>query len=134
MNLVAQLFVVLTIIAFNAYVIHILRKEMIEYQYALTWLGAGMAMLVIAAFPQILWAISAFLGIAIPLNLLYFLAILLGFFLTFQIMINISRMRRHIYELIQEVSILKKQVDIAQNQSADAGQLESGSAPSEETT
>jgi hypothetical protein len=121
MNLVAQLFVVLTIVAFNAYVIHILRKEMIEYQYALTWLFAGMAMLVIAAFPQILWTISTFIGIAIPLNLLYFLAILLGFFLTFQIMINISRMRRHIYELIQEVSILKKQVEAQKTPVADQG-------------
>lgn len=108
MHGVTQIFVILSIIGFFWYIIHILRKELIEYQYALMWLGAGLGMLFFAIFPEALWFISEHLGIGVPLNLVYFSVILLGLILTFQIIISISKMRRKIYELIQEVSMLKK--------------------------
>jgi len=110
MQTITQIFAILTIILFNVYIIHILRKELIEYQYALMLLGAGLAMLVFAAFPQALGAISYFLGIGVPLNLIYFGAILFVLALIFQTIVALSRMRRSIYELIQEVSILKLQI------------------------
>ncbi len=110
MQTITQVFAILSIILFNAYIIYILRKEMIEYQYALMLLGAGLAMLVFAAFPQALGAISYFLGIGVPLNLIYFGAILFILALIFQTIVALSRMRRSIYDLIQEVSILKLQI------------------------
>ena len=111
MHGVTQIFVILSIIGFFWYIIHILRKELIEYQYALMWLGAGLGMLFFAIFPEALWFISEHLGIGVPLNLVYFSVILLGLILTFQIIISVSKMRRKIYELIQEVSMLKKKLD-----------------------
>ena len=110
MDIVTRVFAIATIIIFNLYIIHILRKELIEYKYALMWIGAGLAMLFFAAYPEAIWTISDFLNIGVPLNLVYFSVIMLGLILTFQIIISISKMRRSIYELIQEVSILKKRV------------------------
>ena len=124
MHGVTQIFVILSIIGFFWYIIHILRKELIEYQYALMWLGAGLGMLFFAIYPEALWFISEQLGIGVPLNLVYFSVILLGLILTFQIIISISKMRRKIYELIQEVSMLKK----ALHEQEAAGQDESARA------
>lgn len=107
---ITQIFVIISIIGFFAYIIHILRKELIEYQYALMWLGAGLGMLIFAVFPEALWYISEHLGIGVPLNLVYFSVIILGLILTFQIIISISKMRRKMVELIQEVSMLKKRL------------------------
>lgn len=129
MHGVTQIFVILSIMGFFWYIIYILRKELIEYQYALMWLGAGFGMLFFAIFPEALWFISEHLGIGVPLNLVYFSVILLGLILTFQIIISISKMRRKIYELIQEVSMLKK----ALHEQAAAGQAESAPAEPRQT-
>ncbi len=110
MDIVTQIFVIISVLLFNLYIIHILRKELIEYQYALMWLVSGFLMLVFAIFPGLLATLSKLLGIGIPLNLVYFAVILMGFVFTFQIIINISKMRKSNYELVQELSILKKQV------------------------
>ena len=110
MDIVTQIFVIISVLLFNLYIIHILRKELIEYQYALMWLVSGILMLVFAIFPSLLATLSRWLGIGVPLNLVYFAVILMGFGFTFQIIINISKMRKSNYELVQEVSILKKQV------------------------
>ena len=110
MQTVTQIFSILIILLFNWYILHILRKELIEYQYALLLLGAGLGMLLFAAFPQLLFHISSWLGFGVPLNFIYFAAVLLILALVFQVIVMISRMRRSIVELIQEVSILKVEI------------------------
>ncbi|NCA98753.1 MAG: DUF2304 domain-containing protein [Clostridia bacterium] len=110
MQTVTQIFSILIILLFNWYILHILRKELIEYQYALLLLGAGLGMLLFAAFPQLLFHISSWLGFGVPLNFIYFAAVLLILALIFQVIVMISRMRRSIVELIQEVSILKVEI------------------------
>lgn len=121
MQTVTQIFSILIILLFNGYIIHILRKELIEYQYALLLLGAGLGMLIFAAFPQTLFHISSWLGFGIPLNFVYFAAVLLILALIFQAIVMISRMRRSIVELIQEVSILKKRIIEMENKTELSG-------------
>lgn len=116
MHIITQAFTIIIILLFNAYVIHILRKELLEYQYALMLLGAGLGMLFFAVFPGSLNTLSHLLGIGIPLNLIYFGAILFCLLLIFQLIVAVSRMRRSIYELVQEVSILKKRLKEAEQQ------------------
>jgi hypothetical protein len=118
MHIITQAFTVIIILLFNAYVIHVLRKELLEYQYALMLLGAGLGMLFFAIFPSSLTALSHLLGIGIPLNLIYFAAILFCLLLIFQLIVAVSRMRRSIYELVQEVSILKKRLLEAEQQAS----------------
>lgn len=126
MGLTTQLFAIITILLFNAYIIHILRKELIEYQYAIGWMLAGLVMLVIAINPRILIWISATLGIGVPLNLIYFAVIMIGLLFTIQMIISITRMRKSIYELTQELSILKKKIQ-DEDQKADVPSDSKGS-------
>jgi len=110
MNIYSQIFVVLIVIIFNLYIIWILRKEMLDYQYALTWMAAGLVMLLFSLFPNLLADLATFLGIGVPLNLTFFLGILFAFLLIFRVIISYSKMKKKLYQVVQQLAILENEV------------------------
>jgi hypothetical protein len=74
------------------------------------WLFAGIIMLVFSIFPQLLALLSNFLGIAIPLNLVFFLGVILALYLIFTLMISYTSLNKKLIQLTQEISILEHEL------------------------
>lgn len=110
MNLYSQIFVVVIVVVFNLYIVWILRKEMLDYQYAITWMSAGVVMLILSLFPGILTGIADILGIGIPLNLTFFIGILFVLLLIFRIIISYSKMKKKLYQVVQKLAILENEI------------------------
>lgn len=105
-----QAITILLTLLFNIYVIRALRREQIDYKYALVWLSAGIMMLIFAIFPALLSIIATTLGIGLPLNMLFFLAILFLLIISFRISITIADLKRRIYTLTQTTAILENKI------------------------
>lgn len=119
MNLPAQIFVILAVVIFLIYIIAKLIQERLEFKYALIWIGSGIIMLVLAAFPGILARIAELLSIGLPLNLVFFLGILLNLVITFALTITYSKFKNMLYRSVQNIAILEYEIDRLKNRSSD---------------
>lgn len=106
MSIYAQVFVVLIILAFLCYVVAKLRKEQIEFKYAFVWIISGIAILILAVFPGILAWLASAIGIGVPLNLVFFLGIILNLVISFALTVTYSKLKNMIYRVTQMSAII----------------------------
>ncbi|MBQ1843194.1 MAG: DUF2304 domain-containing protein [Lachnospiraceae bacterium] len=111
MNFRLQLVVAVVIILAMIYISNKVRKKQVELKYALIWYGLGVVYLLFDLIPPLQTAICSLLGIAVPINLLIFLAIGLILLIVFQQVIIVSAQTRRITRLTQEVGILNAELD-----------------------
>jgi hypothetical protein len=93
-----------------ALVIELTRRHRLSDGYALTWIACAVALLAISVFRGALDRIALWLGIYYPPALLLLALIALVFVAALSFSIVVSRQRRQIERLIQEVAILEAQL------------------------
>lgn len=98
------LFVLILIIVF------LMRRQLRE-KYATLWLVVGLAILVLGVFPGLLGWLAGFLGVAVPSNLLFSLALALLVGVALHLSWELSRAEEEIRRVAEEVAILRTQVD-----------------------
>jgi len=106
MSLFTQIFVALIILSFLFYVVSKLRREQIEFKYALVWIISGIVILLLSIFPDILTWMATSIGIGLPLNLVFFLGIILNLIISFALTITYSKLKNMIYRVTQMNAIL----------------------------
>jgi len=106
MSIFSQIFVALIVVVFLFYVVSKLRKEQIEFKYALVWIISGIIILLLAVFPGILAWAAAVIGVGLPLNLVFFLGIILNLFISFALTVTYSKLKNMIYRVTQMNAIL----------------------------
>lgn len=109
MNIKIQIIVADFIILALAYIVNMIRKKALELRYALAWIGVGIGVLVLDIFPGLMEVISKILGIADPVNMLFFLGFCFSLIIIFVLTVAISRMSIRIKELAQELALYKKE-------------------------
>lgn len=109
MNIKIQIIVAGFIIFALAYIVNMIRKKALELRYALAWIGVGIGVLILDIFPRLMEVISKMLGIADPVNMLFFLGFCFSLIIIFVLTVAISRMSIRIKELAQELALYKKE-------------------------
>ena len=103
------------IIAFGFIIIlltlYILKKGRIPVKYSLVWLFAGTIILIFGIIPNFFDIVSKFLGFELPSNLAFSLMIAILIFINLSLTIIVSGQKEKTRLLIQEISILKKELD-----------------------
>lgn len=92
-------------------VFEMLRRKVLREKYAALWLVVGLATLVLAAFPQLLANIARTLGVQVPSNLLFALAILLALGVCLHLSWEISVVEDETRILAEEVAILRADLE-----------------------
>lgn len=110
MSVRIQIFIIVVCVIFFLYVANLLRKKKIDFKYALGWLALGLIILFLAAFPNVLAWISTQIGIASPVNMLFFFGLCLSLCMIFSQSVSLSRANDSIKKLAQELAILKKTI------------------------
>lgn len=90
-----------------------LRAGHIREKYAALWLVVSIAIVVVTVWPGLLAAISAWIGVQVPSNLLFFTAILLLLGVCFHLSLEASRLEDATRVLSEEVALLRERVDRA---------------------
>jgi hypothetical protein len=101
-------------------VVLLLRRQLRE-KYAILWLLIGTAILVLSVFPSMLVSLSTFLGVAVPSNLIFSLAIVLLVGVTLHLSWELSQAEGEIRRIAEEVAILRTGVERIQTNISSIG-------------
>lgn len=80
-------------------IIELMRKGTLRERHAVWWFFGGVLALVIAIFPQVLTWASKLLGIEVPVNLIFFIAIGLLFLVSLQYGAELTRIEARMRDL-----------------------------------
>lgn len=108
-------------------VLELLRRGILRERFAILWLAVGAALVVGAAFPDLLRAVATALGFEIPSNLLFFIAIIFLLLVCVQLTYEVSRLEARTRRLVEDLALLTTQVQDGARR--DGGAI---SAPAEE--
>lgn len=99
-------FLILAILVCTFVVIQV-RNQRMKERYAALWLIIGAIIIVLGAFPTLLNGVADFVGVALPVNLLFLLSILLLMGVSIHLTLELSRLSEKTRILAEEVAILK---------------------------
>ena len=99
-------FLILAILVCTCVVVQVRHQRMKE-RYAALWLIIGAIIIVLGAFPNLLNGVADFVGVALPVNLLFLLSILLLMGVSIHLTLELSRLSEKTRILAEEVAILK---------------------------
>ncbi len=86
-------------------VLVLLRFYFLPEKYAVIWLCAAIASIILSIFPDILTAIANFFGISGPINLLFFLAFFVVLLLLMQLSLELARTREELRKIVQSLAV-----------------------------
>ena len=76
MSIKIQLIVVIGALISMCVLLNMIRKKQLELRYTLSWLAVGTSVIILACFPGVLEWMAKFVGIASPVNMLFFFGFL----------------------------------------------------------
>lgn len=88
-----------------------IRKQKISIRYSIVWFAMALAIFIVGAFPGIIELINRLFGFAIIANLIVGFLMALLSAVTLVLTFYITKQKKQINMLIQEVSILKRRVE-----------------------
>ena len=103
----ASVFFLILSVLVCAFVIVQVRHQRMKERYAALWLIIGAIIIVLGAFPNLLNGVADFVGVALPVNLLFLLSILLLMGVSIHLTLELSRLSEKTRILAEEVAILK---------------------------
>ena len=89
--------------------LNMIRKKQLELRYTLSWLAVGTSVIILACFPGVLEWMAKFVGIASPVNMLFFFGFLFSLAIILVLTVSISRMSVRVKRLAQEIALLREE-------------------------
>ena len=106
-----QIVAILFLLAILVTIIYILRKGRITIKYALVWLFACMVLFIFVLFPGLMNNLSNILGFEVGSNMIFAGLIAMLIFINIALTVIVSGQSSKIRLLIQEVSMLKENIN-----------------------
>jgi len=106
MSTVTYIFGIVAAVLALVAIVELMRRATLRERHAVWWLVGGVLTLVVAVFPQLLAWTARGLGIAIPLNLIFFVAIGLLFLVSLQYGAELTRTEEKLRTLAEHTAEL----------------------------
>ncbi|MCR2810251.1 MULTISPECIES: DUF2304 domain-containing protein [unclassified Microbacterium] len=100
-------------------VVWMLLARKLREKYAVMWLIIGLAVLVLGVFPQLLLRLTETLGVQVPANLLFSLAIVLLLGVTLHLSWELSQAEDEIRRVAEEAAIARTEIAALHDRVAD---------------
>ena len=91
-------------------IISMIRKEKLDLKYSLSWIIINIVILVLGMFPQMIDWIARLIGVATPINAVFFFGIVFQMLITFSLTVAQYRNSKKLKDLAQKVALLEKQI------------------------
>lgn len=123
MNARTQILIFVVVLGALLVLINMIRSKKLELKYALSWLFVGVGILILDLCPVLVEDIAAVFGVAVPINMLFFLGFCFSLIIIFTLTVTVSRMSNKIKELTQEMALFENELMMRQmNQKAEEDQ------------
>ena len=100
-----QVLAIIMAVALLVAVVILLRSYVLPEKYAVIWLVASVAAIVLSAWPGLLDTVSRFFGISQPINLLFVGAFFVVFLLLMQVTLELARTRDELRKAVQRLAL-----------------------------
>lgn len=104
-------------------IVELVRRRKLNEEYSFLWLSIGIILLFAAIFPELLNWISEMMGTELPINALFFMALIFLMLLGVFFSLKMSVLSNRIKKLSQKIAILE--FEIKEKQNADRDQTKS---------
>lgn len=102
-----QVILIIGSLLFMLFTLYMLRKEKLELRYSLLWFVTAVAAIAVAIKPEILILLSQMIGVEMPSNLVFAMAIFFLLIIVFSLSLALSRLGARQRELTQQVGLLE---------------------------
>lgn len=106
-----KIFLLVCLLLVFVFVMNEIKKKKLVLQYTLSWLFLIVGLAVVILIPEVLNIISSLIGIAVPVNTIFFLGFLFALIIIFNLTSAVSKMSVEITRLTQELALLKKKAE-----------------------
>ena len=110
MTLTSYIFGIVAALLILVVVIELLRRRHLRERHAVWWFIAGLLALVAGVFPGTLAWAASLLGIAVPINLVFFVSIAILFLVCLQFSSELTRLESKTRRLAERVAIMELQL------------------------
>ena len=107
MNIQLQSTIVIVVIIAMIILVLMVRKKHLELRYSLVWFLMGLGVLVLAIFPSLMFGLSSAMGIADPVNMLFFIGFCFSLAIIFTLTMAVSRTSKRMKDLAQAIALLQ---------------------------
>ncbi len=111
MTLKLQIIVAIILVTGLLYILSLVRNNRLELKHAISWISVGIIVLILDCFPILMEKLAKLLGIASPVNMIFFLAFLFSLIIILAMSVALSIASSSVKKLVQEVALLKARVD-----------------------
>lgn len=105
------LFAVTLCVLTVAFLVQLLRRRWIREKYAGIWIVVAVGIAAFGAFPGLAGRVSELVGVEIPANLVFAIAIVTLLAVCIQLSIGVSQLDERVRTLTEEVAILRLRVE-----------------------
>ncbi|MCW2779211.1 MAG: hypothetical protein JWN17_2936 [Frankiales bacterium] len=92
-------------------IVELLRRRQLTEKYAVIWLTVGLGIVVLAVSPGLLTRAADLVGVAVPSNLLFFVAGIVLLLVCLQLSFETSRLEDETRSLAEEVALLRQELE-----------------------
>lgn len=92
------------------YIVRNVQKKIVSFKYGLGWILISVVIMIFAISPAVLTGISHFFGVADPVNMLFFMGMILLILIIFSLSKSVSDLSDKVKQLAQELAIAKKDI------------------------
>ena len=89
------------------YIVDLLRRGRLRERHAVLWLFAALAALIVSIAPGILVSAADALGVDVPVNLMFFVAIVVLFLVSIQHSTELTKIEEQNRKLVETVALLE---------------------------
>ena len=104
-NLIISCLLLLLIVFYN------ITRNNLQIKYSLVWIFSSVIFLIFAVFPQIVVCLTKLIGMQVSSNSIFLFMNLFFYFMFISLTISISKASTKMSKMVQEVGLLKYQVD-----------------------
>lgn len=134
MNGVTYAFGIIAALLVLIAIVELMRKGTLRERHAVWWFFGGVLALIAAVFPQVLTWASKLLGIEVPVNLTFFVAIGLLFLVSLQYGAELTRVESRMRDLSEYAAFLEERLRRLEARSEHGGTNDDGTADEEDET
>ena len=119
MTVVSYIFGIVSALLILVVVVEMLRRRRLRERHAAWWFLAGLLALVAGVFPSTLAWAAGLLGIAVPINLVFFVSIAILFLVSLQHSSEVTQLESKTRTLAERLAILELQLEKLRNERPD---------------
>jgi hypothetical protein len=115
MNIKLQIMLIVGCIFILASIINMIRKEKLDLKYSLIWIIVDIGIIFMSIFPDIIDLLALLIGVATPINIIFFFGIVFQIIIIFSLTGEQSRSAKKIKELAQNIALLEEEIHKERN-------------------